>query len=49
MNIFFGKKKPEFYNGILMKADTNLHKQLADTIVGLKLQRKLLMSLYIKE
>jgi len=39
MIYFFGKKKAEYYNNILMKADKNLHKQLADLIMSLKLDR----------
>jgi cyclopropane fatty-acyl-phospholipid synthase-like methyltransferase len=30
--LFFGSKKPEYYNGILIKADTSLHEQLAQEI-----------------
>jgi SAM-dependent methyltransferase len=30
--VFLGRKKPEYYNGILIKADTGLHAQVADTI-----------------
>lgn len=30
--IFFGRKKPEYYNGLLMKADLGLHMQIAEKI-----------------
>jgi SAM-dependent methyltransferase len=30
--VFLGRKKPEYYNGILIKADTGLHAQVANTI-----------------
>ncbi|MBU2538855.1 MAG: class I SAM-dependent methyltransferase [Proteobacteria bacterium] len=32
MNFFCGVKKPEYYKGLLMKADMGLHAQIADTI-----------------
>lgn len=32
MIYFFGKKIPEYYNGLLMKADLGLHKQIAEAI-----------------
>lgn len=32
MIYFFGNKKTEFYNGLLIKADLNLHKQIAQAI-----------------
>jgi len=31
-NIFIGKKKVEYYNGMLMKADLGLHEQIAEKI-----------------
>ena len=30
--IFIGRKKPEYYKGLLMKADTGLHEQIADKL-----------------
>ena len=32
MNIFFGKKSPKFYKGLLIKADLSLHEQIAASI-----------------
>lgn len=32
MNIFFGKKTPEFYKSLLIKADLGLHEQIAESI-----------------
>ncbi len=35
--VFIGKKRPEYYNGLLMKADTGLHAQIANKISELSL------------
>ncbi|MDN4147700.1 methyltransferase domain-containing protein [Pseudomonas tohonis] len=32
MKVFWGKKKPEHYKGLLVKADLGLHEQIADKI-----------------
>lgn len=32
MIVFFGKKSPQYYKGLLMKADLGLHDQIADAI-----------------
>lgn len=36
---FFGRKKPTFYKGLLIKADLDLHDQMADSVVA-KIQKQ---------
>jgi len=34
--VLFGKKKLQYYKGILIKADLNLHEQIAEQLINLK-------------
>jgi len=44
MRLFYGNKKPEYYKGILIKADNGLHQQIAESVLefGLKEDSKIL-------